>query len=636
MDEFTQGPRPARRPSREGAAAPPAPTPAPGADGGIERRGFVKLLAGAGLAGTALLEACVAARSEPGSLDPETLQALLSFTDQEPPAGEAMEELETSLERHVENIRVVRAYPVEQATEPSLKFRPLPRAALALAALLSMAAGPALAQEAAPEPIVTTRHEMTLDGRTLSYTAHAGRIPIRDNEAGDVHGRMFFMAYTLERAPGEPPRPLTFVWNGGPGMNSSLIHLLGFGPRRVKSGDAFPTSPPLSETEMVDNQETWLDWTDLVFVDPIGTGYSRPEKPEYASEFYQTPGDIEAVTEFIRVYRVRFDAWDAPLFIVGHSYGTTRAMGVADALLRRGIPLEGVALLSGGFSVGQEPRPDELSTALAVPGMTAVAFYHGRLADDLQGDLDAALEEAGAWARETYAPALSRLDALSDAERGTVLEGLARYTGLDADGLDPSTLAVERDDFRNRLLRDTVLGRYDARMKRPARPGESGYDIFIDPSFEPALGLVQGTSPALNRYLRFELGYETDLLYNGPLGGEYPPVETLNRRFNRNRAEAEEDAGEPPPQPPLRRALDRDPSLRVFVARGLYDSGSCFTHLHDVERLEPDLASRVSVGCYGAGHDFYTDRSVRQEIERDMRAFVQRTLGTSAARGPSH
>jgi carboxypeptidase C (cathepsin A) len=468
-----------------------------------------------------------------------------------------------------------------------------------------------------------------LSGQTLKYTARAGRLPIHDNETGDIHARMFFVAYTLDRAPGQPPRPLMFVWNGGPGMNSSLIHLLGFGPRRVKTGDVYPTSPPLSETEMVDNQETWLDWADLVFVDPVGTGYSRPTKAEYASEFYQTTGDAEAVTEFIRLYKVRFDAWDSPLFIVGHSYGTTRAMAMSEMLVRRGIDVKGVALLSGGFSIGQDPLPPGFDTALALPGMTAAAFYHKKLAPDLQRDLDATLKEAESWAQKEYAPALVKGAALSDGERDTVLRGLSRYTGLPVSALDRNALVVDGYQFRTQLLPNTTLGRYDSRMSRPGKVGTEILDVATDPSFAPVLGLVQGTSALLNRYMRSELQYKSDLLYQGPLGGGYPPAQMIMLRFVRDqRAPGASDGSQ---QPPLRRALSANPAMRVFVARGLYDSGSCFTHRYNVSRLEPSLARRVSMACYGAGHDFYSDKTVRQEIKRDMTAFVQRTLAGAAA-----
>jgi pimeloyl-ACP methyl ester carboxylesterase len=421
-------------------------------------------------------------------------------------------------------------------------------------------------------------------------------------------------------------------------MNSSLIHLLGFGPRRVKTGDAYPTSPPPSETEMEDNQETWLEFTDLVFVDPVGTGYSRPTKAEYGSDFYQTEGDIEAMTEFIRVYRVRFDAWDAPLFIVGHSYGTTRAMGVAAALGRRRIPLSGVVLMSGGLSLGQEPLSAELSTALAVPGMTAAAFFHKKLAPDLQQSLESSVKEAETWAVNEYAPALSKRDALSESGRERILQGLSRYTGLAVKALDRSTLAVGRDQFKNQVLyaEGRVLGNYDLRLTRPRQPVEGEYDILKDPSFKPAAHLAQGTSPLLNRYLRQDLQFTTDIMYQGPLGGGYPPATSINRRFKR--APAEPATAATAAQPPLlRSAMDANPGLRVFVMHGLYDSlgNGCSPRLYTVRQLDPELAPRVSAACYGAGHDMYTDKLVRQQIKRDMIGFIQSGSSGRTDRVPS-
>ena len=526
--------------------------------------------------------------------------------------------------------------------------------ALALLAGLAFSAAPVAAQDARePEQIVVTHHQITMagGGKKLNYTARAGLMPIRDNETGDIHAHMFFMAYTLDSGANQAARPLTFVWNGGPGMNSSLIHLLGFGPRRVKTGDVYPTSPPVSETEMEDNQDTWLDQTDLVFVDPVGTGFGRPTKPEYANEFYQTPGDIESVTEFIRLYRLRFNAMLAPLFIVGHSYGTTRAMGVADALERRGMHLSDVALLSGGIAVGQNPLPPELTTALAVPGMTAAAFFHKKLAPDLQTDLQSTLKKAEAWAQNEYAAALAKRDALSDDERARVLKELSRFTGLDASAIDPKTLTVTRDQYKTRLFGDQhrIFGNYDARMTRPWDPAEVGYDILNDPSFKPVVPLVQGTSAILNRYLRSDLQFASDLTYQGPLGGGYPPDSAeltvrglgtgLNHRFNRgaggrgrgegNTAGRGAPAGNVQSKPPLRRAMDANPSMQVFVGRGLYDSGSCFAVAYTVSHLEPDLGRRVTVRCYGAGHDMYSDKEVRVQIKRDMMAFIQRSLNSA-------
>lgn len=507
--------------------------------------------------------------------------------------------------------------------------------ALILAAGVAFTAMPAAAQATTQtEPIVTTQHQITLDGRPLRYTARAGLLPIRDNDAGTARAHIYFMAYTLERAAGQPPRPIAFLWNGGPGMNSSLIHLLGFGPRRVKTGDAYPTSPPPSETELEDNQETWLDQMDLVFVDPVGTGYSRPTKPEYGDDFYQTPGDAEAVSEFIRVYRARFAAWDQPLFIVGHSYGTTRAMTMSAILERRGIPLSGVVLMSGNINVGQPQMAPELTTALGVPGMTAAAFYHKRLAPELQRDLDAALKESEAWALNEYAPALAKRSGLSGSEREAVAQGLSRYTGLPSSAIDRNTLAVERDPFKTQVVPGRTLGNYDLRTSRSSDSTAVDADLFPnllgDPSFGPAFKLAQGTSILLNRYMRHELGFESDLLYQGPLGGGYPSTDTsINRRFNRNRDGQSLPVAAAESNPPLRQAMDANPAIRVFLVRGLYDSlgNGCARQVYTVRHLEGAIRRRVTVGCYGAGHDFYTDKVVRQQIKRDMMTFVRATLG---------
>ena len=273
-----------------------------------------------------------------------------------------------------------------------------------LLVLLVIAALPAFCSD---EP-VTTHHQVSIGGKMLNYTARAGFIPIRDNDTGDVHGNMFYMSYTLDRPPGSAARPLTFLWNGGPGSNSGLVHLLGFGPRRIaetKGGKAF-----------VDNQDSWLPFTDLVFVDPVGTGYSRPTKAEYAGEFYQNRGDAESVAEFIRVYRTRFDAFDAPLYIMGESYGVTRSALVAAALEHRGTNLTGVIMLSGGLPLVETDATQR--AALYLPTLTAAAYYNKKLPSDLQaGGLRQALQAAETFAKGDYAAALAEGDKLSDTKR---------------------------------------------------------------------------------------------------------------------------------------------------------------------------------------------------------------------------
>jgi len=473
------------------------------------------------------------------------------------------------------------------------------------------------------DQIVTTHHQITVGQRPLRYTARAGSLPIRHNETGEIHGHMFFVAYLLDRAPAEPARPLTFLWNGGPGANSTLVHLSGFGPKRIKSNDD-PTAEPGCECELEDNQTTWLDQTDLVFVDPIGTGFSRPTKAEYAAEFYNTLGDIASVAEFVRVYLTRFDAWDAPLFIGGESYGVWRAAGVAEELARRGRKVAGVILISGGVPVGPVVS-EEMRTALFVPTRAAAAFFHKKLSPDLQADLASTLEKVETWARTEYAPALAKRDKLSESERQTILERLARFTGIEASLIDAKTLIVTRQQFAEQLLRDRkqVLARFDTRQ---TTSGENN--------------TRSGRGLAITKYLRSTLKFKTDLAYQGIEEGFSPNTGgrtlSVGARWNYNQ-------GPPPPpgtppntdappggsQPWLRRAIAIDTSMKAFVAAGLYDSlNSCAGNAYLAPQLEPELKRNITARCYEGGHAMYESRSARLQLKQDISKFIRDTIAS--------
>lgn len=489
--------------------------------------------------------------------------------------------------------------------------------------------------------IVTRQAQITVNGRVLTYTSRAGFLPIRENETGEVHGNMFFVAYRLDGAEGKGVRPLTFLWNGGPGSSSSLVHLLGFGPRRLRSG-----APP------ADNEETWLDFSDLVFVDPIGTGYSRPTKAEYGPEFYQTRGDAESVAEFVRVYRNRFEAWDAPLLLAGESYGVTRAAGVADVLQRRRITVAGTVLIGLALPLGR--LPDEMRTALMVPTYAAAAFANRKLGQDLQSDLEATLRQAEQWAESEYAPALKQGDALGDAQRDQILAGLSRFTGLKVGAFDRKTLSIGMAQFAEQLLRDEnkVVGRYDTRMVGPLDTTQELYDPTKDPSLRNIIDDV-----AAVRYLRNEIGFKSDLLYQGPFGGGYPPPTAFRGDWMSvrwNRGPSGERMGGPGAGPgrtgsaapgtggrsgvqgptedaePLRRAMTATPGLQVFVACGYYDLVCSYTgNAYLARQLEPDLARRVVVKGYPGGHAIYTDETARRAMKADVARFMKMAV-TSA------
>jgi carboxypeptidase C (cathepsin A) len=489
-----------------------------------------------------------------------------------------------------------------------------------LAAFVALIAFGQPARAADPE-LATTHHQIRANGHALSYTARAGLLPIINNEDGETHASVFFVAYSLDRASGQPARAITFVWNGGPGANSTLVHISGFGPRRIRSSDDPATMPP-AEPILEDNDATWLDFTDLVFVDPVGTGFSRPAKTEYEPEFYSTLGDIASIAEFIRVYRTRFDAFEAPLFLAGESYGTWRASGVAEALEKRDQHVAGVILISGGIQMGPV-SPDPVRVALFVPSRTAAAFYHHKLAPELMRDQAATLKESESWALNEYAPAWERRDKLTDAERDKIIERMAHYTGVDPSAIDRKTLMMTSPQFTAALFRDQklALGRYDMRLKGKIAAGNDDVRNLV-----------------IMRYLRKELQFTSDLAYQGIEDGysSKPPGRGIGARWTWDQLNPADMAagrlantavgsgdGPPPAQPWLRRAMEIDPSLKAFMAAGLYDSlNSCADNRYLVAHIKPEQFGRnITLGCYAGGHMMYDTKEARYNLKRDIAAF---------------
>jgi carboxypeptidase C (cathepsin A) len=473
----------------------------------------------------------------------------------------------------------------------------------------------AWAQSPANDGAVTTHHHVVIGGKTLQYTARAGLIPIRDNDTGDVHANMFYVAYTLDRPAGSPPRPLTFLWNGGPGSNSGLVHLLGFGPKRIAlaTGSA-PRLSPAGNT-LIDNQDTWLAFTNLVFIDPIGTGYSRPTKPEFGAEFYQGRGDAESVAEFIRVYRLRNDSYESPVYLLGESYGVTRCALVAEALERRHTTLTGVIMLSGGFPLADIGAGQ--ATSLALPTYTAAAYYNKKLPADLQSqDIQTVLRSAEAYAKGDYASALAKLDSLTPAERDTVAAQLACFTGLPLSQIDKARLRIQMEQYSLALLEDKKLmvGHYDSRIVGPRDPSPQ-YDPTTDPSLKDILDGI-----SVIRYLRNELGYQSDLFYQGPFGGGYPPPTSfrgdwMSVRWNRT-------GPQPSPGDNFRAAMAANPRLRVMVVSGIFDLVSNYFGIEQAAaKLADGLSKRVTIRTYAGGHAIYTDDAVRHQFRTDAATF---------------
>lgn len=469
------------------------------------------------------------------------------------------------------------------------------------------------------EPVIRTNRTLEIRGALLKYTAEAGRIAIRDVETGDPHGYMFYTAYRVT-SPGER-RPLTFIWNGGPGAPSTLLHFSVAGPKLVVG------------VRLVNNVDTWLAVSDLVFVDPIGTGFSRPAKASYDSEFYGTVGDTASVTEFIRAWCLLHGAENVPLFLVGESWGAGRAASVAYALEKRGLHVNGLVLISGGWGINRDIISPQMRSALEVVDMATAALYHARAAPELGNNPATLRRAAEVWAREAYVPALSRSETLSDAQRSAIIGQLSRLTGLSKQQIDRKTLIITPRQFRTDLLKDEGKDLYVFDMRRTAAPEHP--DVA-----------------ALLRYFRNDLGYRTSLPYVGleDVTQGFAPTrtypESVNARWNyatvkmspdqlKAPVEAASVRGDGPPHlgPPLpatEEAIAINPGLKVFVAAGMYDGFlPCAVGAETERQLPTNLRSSFTFHCYAGGHSMYLDDHARVELSRDVKEFI---AGASTAK----
>jgi carboxypeptidase C (cathepsin A) len=467
-------------------------------------------------------------------------------------------------------------------------------------------------------PPSVTKHELRVGNRTLHYTVTTGIMPLK-SAAGETEARIFYMAYTLDGVSNPGQRPLMFSFNGGPGSSSVWLHLGALGPRRVPMlPDGGMPPPPF---RLVDNEQTWLDFTDLVFIDPVGTGYSRAARPELASRYFGLQGDIQSVGEFIRLYLVKNSRWTSPLFLVGESYGTTRASGLSGYLVERGIAFNGILLISTimNFQTARFARGNDLPYVLFLPTYSAIAWYHKRLPADLQGsDLKRVLEEVERWAATDYTVALAKGDRLTQSERQEVIDRLNRYTGLDKSFIDNSDLRIEIQRFDKELLRDQkrTVGRLDGRFK-----GMDDLAVSERPDFDPSMAAIRPPYTAtFNQYVRSELGFRSDLEYFILGGG------VTGWNFGSDNAYADTSEA-------LRSAFAKNPYMKLFVASGYYDLATPYFAAQYTIRhmgLDPSLQGNVTTTFYEAGHMMYIDESSLAQLKRDAATFVQQA---SASRG---
>ncbi|MBV9083302.1 MAG: peptidase S10 [Acidobacteriaceae bacterium] len=468
----------------------------------------------------------------------------------------------------------------------------------------------------AEEKSSKTQHTIRVNGQELHYTAIAGTLLLNKDD-GKPKASMFYISYTLDGADATK-RPVTFTFNGGPGSSSVWLHMGALGPRRIPlSSEGQPVPPPY---HIIDNQQTGLVFTDLVFIDPVTTGFSRNAPGVDPKQFHGLQGDLDSVSEFIRLYLTKYARWDSPKFLAGESYGTTRAAGLSEYLIRQhGIYLNGITLISSvlNFETLSFNPGNDFPYIFFLPTYTAAAWYHKKLPPDLQnGDLQHAVEEARKFAGGTYAYALMTGDRLPDSERTQVIQQLTKFTGLSPEYIDHANLRISQARFTKELLRNEkeTIGRYDSRLV--------GVDVDAAgerPEYDPSYAAVQGAyTAAFNEYVRKELNWQTDLSYEILTSKVWPWNYSEFTNSYVNVAER------------LRYAMSQNQFMHVLQVNGYYDLATpfyateyTFNHLG----LAPALRSNISMSYCDAGHMLYLKQSCLEALHKSMSNMYQSTLG---------
>lgn len=455
-----------------------------------------------------------------------------------------------------------------------------------------------------PAQPAITHHQLNINGQVVNYTATAATLPIRNATSEAAEGEMFFIYYSKDGAADASKRPLMFLFNGGPGSAAVWLHMLGFGPKRVNLNPDGTAPPPPYVYK--DNPNTLLDQADLVFIDPIGTGYSRPATPADGAKHWGMENDVASVAEFMRLFLSRYERWASPKYILGESYGTYRAAELASYLIDRGIGFNGVILLSSLFE--DSSRAGDSGDVNFMPTFILTAWYHKRLPPDLQQlSVQEIAKRAEEFASGEYATALYQGARLRAEQRQKVIADISRYTGLSKTFIENNDMRVSLPRFMTELLREKglVVGRLDGRMT--AFAADAG---AVQPPFDPAdANVAKAVVPVFEDYVRTQLNYKTDRIYYVSRGGigNWPGIR--------------EGA------PAMENAFARNPYLRLFVVEGYFDLATIYygfewslAHL----RISPQVRARnITVGRYQSGHMIYTDATALQELRSDLRKWLQ-------------
>jgi carboxypeptidase C (cathepsin A) len=471
------------------------------------------------------------------------------------------------------------------------------------------------------DQISVTRHQTKINGASIAYTVTCGTIVLKEDnekdgnlEADKPRASIFFMAYTKDKVKDASRRPLTFSFNGGPGSSSVWLHLGILGPKRVKlDSEGIAPRPPC---ELVDNDFSLLNETDLVFIDPVGTGYSRMVDGDKVKEFHNYQRDLESVGEFIRLYCSRNQRWTSPKFIAGESYGTTRAAGLSGLLQEKyGLYVNGLMLLSTAldFSTFRFMIGHDLAHVLFLPTFAATAWYHKKLDKTLQAKpLRALLDEVEAFSEGEYAAALFQGDKLTPAKRSAIVKKLAQYAGLKSDYIEQTNLRIQIQRFCKQLCRDEhrTIGRLDSRFKGIDR--DAAGENF---EFDPAHSNLDGAFAAcLNDYVCGALKFASDTPYK-IVSKLYMTWDFGSNNEHLNVAET------------LRKAMSANPHMKVYVGSGYFDLATPYfasDYVLNHMALDKSLAGNISKHYYEAGHMMYIHLPSLKAQAKHLRDFVKK------------
>ena len=464
---------------------------------------------------------------------------------------------------------------------------------------------------------VITHHQITVEGKAIDYTATTGYMLMHDETGEKPLARVFYVAYTADNAGGRAKRPVTFVFNGGPGSASIWLHMGSFSPVRVRFADD-KGNAPAPPYEYEDNPYTWLGFTDLVFIDPVSTGYSRPVKGVQASDFHGYNEDLESVGDFIRLYVTQNQRWGSPKFIAGESYGTTRAAGLSGYLLSRyGMNLNGVTLISSvlNFQLIDFSHGNEMPYVFFLPTYATTARYHHKLSPELESlSPDELTRKAEVFAGGAYASYLMEGDNASAELTSRIVDSLHYYTGLPATYIRQSRQRINAFRFFKEVLRDEgkTVGRYDSRFTGEDID-DAGERSTYDASDNNLTGLFVAT---FNTYVRKDLGFKSDLPYESTANvrpWDYKPAENEYLDVSET----------------LRSAMTQNPHLHVNVVCGYYDLA---TPVYNAEYmvshmgLRPDVRGNIILSYYEAGHMVYVSKDTDAKLLQDEKRFYESAL----------